>query len=1162
MARIPDEQVARLKREVSIERLVEAAGIELKPHGGSDRVGRCPFHDDRTPSLVVSPEKNLWHCLGACGIGGSVIDWVMRFHKVSFRHACELLLKDHPALAAGTGTPPAAAQVRRAASRFSLEAGESALLEQVTDFYHQTLLEAPEALAYLDKRGLNDPALIERFRLGYANRTLGYRLPPKNLKAGKEMRGALQELGVLRKSGHEHLTGSLVVPVLDEAGQVVQLYGRKLNDNLRKGTAYHLYLPGPHRGVFNRQNLAGHAEIILCESLIDALTFVAAGFENVTASYGVNGFTDEILATLKDAGAERILIAFDADEAGNRAAEKVAEKLAAEGLDGFRLTFPKGMDANEYAVKVQPPLKSLGLVIRKAEWLGCGRGPQLVVGSSELGEGEDCGKAELQATDRVAAQHQAGADDLPGDPDVPEGGDLCAERSASAGRGVDPLEHRRRPGEAAHQGVPAASVDRQGLSGGSAHAAGRGPRAGLSESSGSGADRSGTGRDRENAGRADQQPADTVEHSELPTANCELPARAIPESPEPEVEATVTDRDVTIAFGDRRYRIRGLDKNTSFDVLKINLLISRGEALHVDTFDLYSAKHRQAFARLAAAELELEDSVIQRELGKVLLKCEELQEHQIEDAMKPKLPAEVEMPDDEREAALALLRARSLVDHILSAFEAAGLVGEPVNALVGYLAAVSRKLTQPLAIIVQSTSAAGKSALMDAILDLVPSEDRIHYSAMTGQSLFYLGEHDLKHKILGIAEEEGVRQASYALKLLQSQGELTIASTGKDPQTGKLVTEEYRVEGPVMLLLTTTAIDIDEELLNRCLVLTVDESRDQTRRIQARQRAARTLDGLLAGEQAKTIRTLHRNAQRLLKPLAVVNPYAERLTFLDERTRTRRDHQKYLTLIDAIALLHQHQREIKTAEQGGQRIEYVEVEPGDIALANRLAHEVLGRSLDELPPQTRQVLGVIGELVAGRMDKEGLERPEVRLTRWDIRQATGLSETRLRLHLDRLLEMEYLLAHAGRQGRRYVYELLFDGDLTRNQPRLPGLIDIEALFPGGLDDGQLTLPCLLDDLATTPTSPGSAGDFAPGSPAVQPPFAPASLGSENDSKARNGSASSESTPDTEENAHPGTEKAAAPDRSVDPAPARSFTSLAAKTKTPTTSTPRETQRRA
>src|SRR5690606_3714613 len=178
-------------------------------------------------------------------------------------------------------------------------------------------------------------------------------------------------------------------------------------------------------------------------------------------------------------------------------------------------------------------------------------------------------------------------------------------------------------------------------------------------------------------------------------------------------------------------------------------------------------------------------------------------------------------------AGLALLRDPQLVDRSVADVEAIGVVGEGVNALVGYLAMVSRLLDKPLAILIQSTSAAGKSTLMDALLALMPEHERVHYSAMTGQSLFYLGEQAMKHKILAIAEEEGVRQAAYALKLLQSQGELTIASTGKDPITGQLVTQEYRVEGPVMLFLTTTAIDIDEELLNRCLVLTIDESREQ-----------------------------------------------------------------------------------------------------------------------------------------------------------------------------------------------------------------------------------------------------------------------------------------------------------------------------------------------
>src|SRR5208282_2565081 len=131
---------------------------------------------------------------------------------------------------------------------------------------------------------------------------------------------------------------------------------------------------------------------------------------------------------------------------------------------------------------------------------------------------------------------------------------------------------------------------------------------------------------------------------------------------------------------------------------------------------------------------------------------------------------------------------------------------------------VSRELDRQLGVLVQSSSAAGKSSLMDAVLSFMPEEERIKYSAMTGQSLFYMGETDLKHKILAIVEEEGAERATYALKLLQSEGALTIASTGKDSSTGRMVTQEYRVEGPTMICLTTTSVKIDEELLNRCIV--------------------------------------------------------------------------------------------------------------------------------------------------------------------------------------------------------------------------------------------------------------------------------------------------------------------------------------------------------
>ncbi len=302
-----------------------------------------------------------------------------------------------------------------------------------------------------------------------------------------------------------------------------------------------------------------------------------------------------------------------------------------------------------------------------------------------------------------------------------------------------------------------------------------------------------------------------------------------------------------------------------------------------------------------------------------------------------------------------------------------------------------------------------------------------------------MGETNLKHRILAIAEEEGATSAGYALKLLQSEGEVTIASTGKDPTTGLLVTHEYRVEGPVMLFLTTTAIDIDDELLNRCLVLSVNESREQTRAIHALQRSRQTLAGLLAEEDRHAVLALHRNAQALLEGLHVVNPFADTLTFLDDKTRTRRDHMKYLTLIQAIALLHQHQRRIHTAQHRGRPIRYVEVDAGDIQLANRLAHEVLGRTLDELPPQTRRLLESLHVWAAKECDRLVVRRGDLRFTRRQVRALTGWADTQAKVHLARLAELEYLLIHRVKAGQGFEYELLYDGEGAGGERFLLGL---------------------------------------------------------------------------------------------------------------------------
>jgi DNA primase catalytic core len=1001
MARIPEDEVERLKREVSVQRLAEARGIKLRRHG-ADLIGLCPFHDDRNPSLVITPSKNLWHCLGACNAGGTAIDWVMRSNGVSFRHAVELLRADHLPMSAAPGViesrPVKTRTVRMLPPPIAREADDRVLLAQVVGFYNETLKQSPEAMKYLQSRGLTSPEMIDRFQLGFANRTLGYRLPAKNRAAGAEMRGRLQKIGILRESGHEHFNGSIVIPVIDSTGAVAEMYGRKITPNLREGTPNHLYLPGAHRGVWNEEALAVSKDIILCESLIDALTFWNAGIRQVTASYGVNGFTDDHRAAFEKHGTERVYIAYDRDEAGEKAALELAPQLMELGIECFRVLFPKGMDANEYALKVQPAAKSLGVLLNKAEWLGKGKKPEPRSIEPIVIEPVIEVEAIIEPEPMIEPQ--------------PEEIEAAAKEQIIEEEILAEIEEAGIEEEPAAEPAPAAA-----------------------------------------------SPADNT-NDVLPLA-AEPAAPTKPLAPpqlKPNIDVPVEMRgaDIFLTQGDRTYRVRGLDKNMSYELLKVNVLVSgttpRGEsAFHIDTLDLYSARQRGMFTKQASEELFVKEDVLRRDLGRVLLKLEELQDEQIKRTLEPKKD-EHELSPAERNEAMELLTDPRLLDRIVEDFARCGVVGEETNKLVGYLGVVSRHLESPLAVIVQSSSAAGKSSLMEAVLAFLPEEQRVQYSAMTGQSLFYMGETDLKHKVLAIVEEEGAHSASYALKLLQSEGVLTIASTGKDPATGRLLTHQYRVEGPVMIFLTTTAIQLDEELLNRCLVLSVNEEREQTQAIHRVQREAQTLEGLLRRRDRDAILAVHRNAQRLLKPVFVANPYARELTFQDSQTRTRRDHMKYLTLIRTIALLHQHQRPHKTAGHRGRSIEYIEVTLADIATANRLAHEVLGRSLDELPPQTRRLLLAIDEHVTAECDRQKMERSDYRFSRRDVRAYTGWGDTQLKIHLHRLEEMEYLLVHRGGRGQSFVYELMFARPSDVGRPMLGGLIDVEKLGvekPGG-----------------------------------------------------------------------------------------------------------------
>lgn len=477
----------------------------------------------------------------------------------------------------------------------------------------------------------------------------------------------------------------------------------------------------------------------------------------------------------------------------------------------------------------------------------------------------------------------------------------------------------------------------------------------------------------------------------------------------------------TVSFGRRRYEVLGVDKNARR--LKITLKTERSGKLHVDTLDLYHAKSRKTLLQDLSCFFEESPAVIDGDIAKLIKIGEEFSPGQ---GASGGVVAAVVMTEDERGEAEAFGKAENLTDLIMDDYRACGLVGEESNILLCYLAAVSRKTAEPISVLVLSSSGAGKSALQDATLRLCPPEDVVKLTSLTGRALFYKGAGSLKHKILALEEEAGVKQASYAIRNLISAGELIIETTVKDLGSGRLTTVQNRVEGPTTVLITTTNPDVDPETKSRFFVTGVDESREQTRAILENQRRRRTWEGKSGNDGREAVCRRHWNFQRLLKPMAVVNPYAEQLIYSDDRLQSRRDQPKYLNLINAVAFMRQMRKAVKS--HNGR--EYVEVDEDDLELANKLAEEILGQNLDDLNRVSRDLLVQLERMVQERIvkqtDPEQGSKPRVQditFTRRDIREYTGWPNMRVVRYLKQLVDMELVVARTGRLGWRYVYSL-------------------------------------------------------------------------------------------------------------------------------------------
>jgi DNA primase catalytic core len=834
---VSKEGIERVKAANELSAVLAERGVSLRKKGRV-LVARCPFHEEKTPSFTVTPSKGLFHCFG-CGVAGDVIGFVTKHDKVSFRDALDVLAKR-----AGLDLKKEMEARPRARRRTPVEAltpppepKAAVIPPAVVDHYHRTFCEREDAQTYLVKRGITDTDLVQALKIGYADGSLLKAIP----KTGT-LRKQLLELGLITTQGRELLGGCIVVPIPDPlTGQWVNLYGRGLR------TPRHCYLPGPFRGVLNYQAARGSDEIILTESVLDALSFHQAGVATAIPIYGTNGFTADHLDCFKREGVKRVVLALDSDEPGRKASGALKGKLEEAGVAVRVASFPEGIkDANELLV-------------------------------SRNGDATDAFRRILD-----------GAEPRPASPVVSS----------------PPL-------------------------------------------------------------------------SEKPQAPA--PARA--------------DGQLTLTRDGLTYSARV--HSAVLGRLRATVKATRDGALHVDTLDLYASRSRAEFARRASKAFGVETDAVEAALLALVVEAEKAAEEETEEETSPP-----PMTDAEREEALAFLKRDDLLDQVARDVDTLGYVGEETNKRLLYLVAISRKLEDPLSTIVLSQSGAGKSGLTEAIEKLCPPEDVVLLTRLTPQSLYYTEPGFLDRKLVIVEERHGSIEADYSIRILQSRKKLIAAAPVKDPQTGNMRTKVFAVEARAAFIEATTASSVNHENATRCFELQMDETEEQTKRIHERQRLQRTGRGLELRKEAEAVTRRHWNAQRLLEPLPVVIPFADRLSFPSSWMRTRRDHARFLNLIEVSAFLHQHQRE-RTRDGA------VVASLADYETAHALAGEVLKETLSDVKKPLREALQRI-RVLAGEA-----EGP---LTRREIREGLGVPDSTVRRWLADLVELEHLTASEGGKG--------------------------------------------------------------------------------------------------------------------------------------------------
>lgn len=459
--------------------------------------------------------------------------------------------------------------------------------------------------------------------------------------------------------------------------------------------------------------------------------------------------------------------------------------------------------------------------------------------------------------------------------------------------------------------------------------------------------------------------------------------------------------------------ILGGIKTNKLESLRVTLSIQKLKQENIlrHTIDLYNDNQVEKFVRKVAERLEIGTSIVRRTLQEVTKELENyrfllLQEY--EEANKPFIK---QLTIAEEKEAIKFLKRKDLLIKTNELIGKSGVIGEQVNRLLMYLIFTSRKTNNPLHCISLGSSGTGKTHLQSKVSELIPEEDKIEITVLSANAFYYFNRTELQHKLILIEDLDGAESVLYPLRELQSKKRITKTVVHKDVR-GNTKTIHLTVEGPVSVAGCTTQESIYEDNSNRSFLLYIDESQEQDSRIMNYQRRASA--GKINEQDAYLAAELLRDVQRVLKPIKVINPFAEYLELPQSVFKPRRTNSHYLQFIEAITFYKQYQREQHVNEETGEV--FIETTIEDIKEANELIIEVLLRKSDTLTGAIRNHLE--------RLKSYLKEKKQTGFNTTEIRKNLRIKQSTLQRYHKQLLEEGYIKKVKGKKGQMYFYEIV------------------------------------------------------------------------------------------------------------------------------------------